>query len=186
MHFIGLKEQLRACRTSVLDLSYRAIVKAAAVIGVLVVEQFGPYRRFVTSLINQNLPFTVIGEAVDGVEAVLKAQELRPDVVLMDITLPILNGFESARRIKALTSAPKIIFLTLQSDPEFVEEAFQLGACGFIAKNHAASQLIRALEAPLDRREATVSGCLVHLEQERKARAAVLAAGCCQSLRTLP
>ena len=163
----------------------RPIVTTSAVIGVLVVEDFGPYRDFVTSLINRHPPFTIIGEAADGVQAVDKTRELRPDVVLMDIALPKLNGLEAGRRIKALIPSPRVIFLTSHSDAEIVEEAFLLGACAFIAKTHASSHLLGALEATFQRREASVSGCLAHVGDEEKARTAVLAVGCCQSLRTL-
>jgi DNA-binding NarL/FixJ family response regulator len=159
-------------------------VKAAAPIGVLVVEDYGPYRSFVTFLINQNPPFQVIGEAVDGLEAVDKVQELRPDMVLMDIALPKLDGLEAARRIKALSSAPRVIFLSSNSDAQIVEEAFGLGACGFIAKNRATSHLLAALEAAFHRC-ASVSSCLVQIVDEENARKAVLAFGCCRFLRTL-
>jgi DNA-binding NarL/FixJ family response regulator len=133
-----------------------------------------PSRRFVTFLINRNPPFQVIGEAMDGLEAVDKVQELGPDVVLMDIALPKLDGLEAARRIKAQGSAPRVIFLSSNSDAEMVEEAFALGACGFIAKNRAASHLTAALEAAFHRC-ASVSGCLVQIVDEENARKAVLA-----------
>jgi len=114
---------------------------------VLVVEDFEAYRDVVTSLINRYPAFVVIGEAVDGQEAVEKAEQLVPDVVLMDISLPKLNGLAAARRIKSLATPPKVVFLTAHSDIELMQEAFRLGACGFILKTHAASQLLPALEA---------------------------------------
>jgi len=149
---------------------------------ILVVEDFAAYREFIASLVNRDFRYQVIGEAEDGENAVDKARLLKPDVVLMDIGLPKLNGLEAARRIKALVPAPRVIFLTAQSDIDVMEEAFRLGACAFIAKTHAASHLLRALDATFKRREASVSECNGQSVDGGKIRAAVRAAGCCQSL----
>jgi DNA-binding NarL/FixJ family response regulator len=119
----------------------------AAISRVLIVEDFDAYRDVVRSLINRQPAFLVIGEAATGLEAVEKAQQLKPDVVLMDIGLPKMSGFEAARLMKALEPAPKIIFLTAQTDIDLMEEALMLGACGFISKAHAGSELLPALEA---------------------------------------
>jgi DNA-binding NarL/FixJ family response regulator len=159
-------------------------VSTRYVFRVLVVEDFDAYRDVVTSLINRQTTFQVIGEAVDGQEAVEKAQLLKPDVVLMDIGLPKLNGLEAARRIKALVPAPRVIFLTAQSDFDVMEEAFRLGASAFILKTQVVSHLLQALEAAFHRCEASISGNWQGVDEE-KVRAAVLAAGCCQSLCVL-
>ena len=85
----------------------------------------------------------------DGLEAVQKAEELKPDLILLDIGLPTLNGIEAARRILELAPESKIIFLTLQTSPAFVQEAMRLGAWGYVFKTHAAADLLPAINAVL-------------------------------------
>jgi DNA-binding NarL/FixJ family response regulator len=148
---------------------------------VLVVEDFEPYRVLIRTLLAKNPAFQIIGEAEDGEHAVDMAQQLTPDVVLMDIGLPELNGLEAARRIRKAVPSAKIVFLTALNDADVVVEAFRLGACGFIAKTHAASHLLPALEAAL-RCEASVSDCIGQALDEEAARTAVLGAGFCRSL----
>src|SRR5215469_17089793 len=100
-------------------------------IQILLVEDFKPYRDFVTLLVGQNPHWRVICEASNGVEAVEKAQQLKPDVVLMDIGLPKLNGLEAARHIRQLVPSSKVAFLTQETDMEVVQEALSLGAWGY-------------------------------------------------------
>lgn len=114
---------------------------------VLVVEDFPAYREFLSSLVNRYSGFQAIGEAEDGEKAVELALLLKPDVVLMDIGLPKLNGLEVTRRLKAFVPSAKVIFVTGHADVDFMEEAFRLGACAFIAKTHVGSQLLPALAA---------------------------------------
>ncbi len=83
----------------------------------------------------------------DGLEAVRKACELRPDLILLDIGLPRLNGIEAARQIRTLVPESKIIFLTQESSAEVVEEALRLGACGYVKKLKAAKDLLAAVQA---------------------------------------
>lgn len=89
----------------------------------------------------------VVCEVSDGLEAVQKAVELRPDLILLDIGLPGLNGIEAARQIRKLVPESKIIFLTQESSPDVVQEAFKLGAWGYVVKASAASDLLAAVEA---------------------------------------
>jgi DNA-binding NarL/FixJ family response regulator len=100
----------------------------------------------------------VVGEASDGLEIVEKAQQLRPDVIFMDIGLPSLNGLEAARKIHHLNPSAKIVFLTQETDIDTVKEAFNLGACGYILKQHAETELLPALAAVLQGRRFVSTG----------------------------
>jgi CheY-like chemotaxis protein len=74
---------------------------------VLVVEDYEPFRRFVCSTLSKRPDLQIVGEVSDGLEAVLKARELRPDLILLDVGLPTLNGIEAARRIRELSPPPE-------------------------------------------------------------------------------
>jgi CheY-like chemotaxis protein len=100
----------------------------------MVTEDSPFFQRFVLSKLNENPELRVIGEVCDGLEAVQKAVELKPDLILLDIGLPRLNGIEAARRIRKLLPESKIIFSTLNSSPQFVQEAMRQGASGYISK----------------------------------------------------
>lgn len=112
---------------------------------VLLVEDFEPYRTFIASLLGGNPAFQVICEASDGLEAVARAQELRPDVILMDIGLPKLNGLEAARQIHELAPSSKILFLSQETDREVADEALGSGASGYVVKQQAAVELLSGL-----------------------------------------
>ena len=108
----------------------------------MVVEDFHSFRRLVYSKLEQMPELRVICEVSDGQEAVHKARELRPDLILLDIGLPTLNGIEAARRILTLVPESKIIFVSQETSAEFVQEAMKLGAWGFVSlKTHARRQL---------------------------------------------
>ena len=87
----------------------------------------------------------IVGEAGDGLEAVQKAQELKPDLILLDIGLPSLNGIEVAKRIRQVAPNAGIIFLTLNSDKEMVRAALNTGAQGYVLKTDAGRDLLPAL-----------------------------------------
>jgi DNA-binding NarL/FixJ family response regulator len=114
---------------------------------VLVIEDYEPFRRFVCSMLRKRPEFQVVGEVSNGLEAVQRTKELAPDLILMDIGLPGLNGMEATRQIRTLFPACKIIFLTQESSVEIVEAALGLGACGYVIKTHAENDLIPALRA---------------------------------------
>ena len=113
-----------------------------SVIRVLIVEDFQPFREFVCSTVAERPDLQVIAEVPDGLEAVQKAVELKPDLILLDIGLPTMNGIEAARRIRALVPTAKIIFLTAETSAEVVEEAFSLGALAYVQKVKAGRQLL--------------------------------------------
>jgi len=116
-------------------------------IKVLLVDDFQPLRRLVRSFLQSN-NFQVIGEASDGLEAVSKAEQLRPDLIILDIGIPKLNGFEVARRLQQHMTRAKIIFLSEESSSAVVREAFNLGA-GYIQKPQAYTELLPAINAVL-------------------------------------
>ena len=89
---------------------------------------------------------TVVGDAADGAEAVVRAEELAPDVVLMDIRMPRLDGLEATRRIAATTDGPKVVILTTFDLDEHVYAALAAGASGFLLKDAPASQLVHAIK----------------------------------------
>ena len=124
-------------------------MREAFPIRVMVVEGFKPFRRFVCSKLKEKPELQVICEVSDGLEAVHKAEELKPDLILLDIGLSTLNGIEAARRILALVPESKIIFSTVYTSPEFVQEGMRLGASGYVFKVHAAVDLLAAIDAVL-------------------------------------
>jgi DNA-binding NarL/FixJ family response regulator len=116
---------------------------------VLVVEDFEPFRHFICSKLRENPDLRVICEVADGLEAVRKAEELQPDLLLLDVGLPTLNGIEAARQIRKLSPNSKIVFVSQESSAEVVQEAFQLGALGYVAKTDAGRDLLLAVSATL-------------------------------------
>lgn len=91
---------------------------------VLIVDDYEPFRRIVNSLLQPRDDLQVIGEASDGLEAVQKAKELGPDLIVLDIRLPKLNGIQAAKRLRDLVPNAKILFLTEESDSEVLQEGF--------------------------------------------------------------
>ena len=127
--------------------SYVDDSRGVAAMRVLVVENFEPFRRFIRSKLGEKPELQVIGEASDGLEAVHEAEELQPDLVLLDIGLPKLNGIEVAQQLRKLAPASKIIFVTQESSADVMQEALSLGAWGYVLKTRAGIDLLAAVEA---------------------------------------
>lgn len=117
-----------------------------SIVGVLVVDDYEPFRRFVCSTLAGRQHLKIVGEASDGLEAVHEAEELKPDLVVLDIGLPTLDGIEVARRIRKLCPECKILFMSQGSSVDVAQEAFNLGALGYVVKAHAGSELLIAVE----------------------------------------
>jgi len=122
----------------------------ATAIWVLVVDDYEAWRRFVSTTLQKLPQMRVIGEAFDGPSAVLSAQQLRPDLIVLDVGLPGLNGIEVARRIRDLRLNSKILFLTENRSHEVAEEALRAGGNGYVVKSDAAGELLLAVEAVLE------------------------------------
>ena len=121
--------------------------QSGASILVLVVDDYEPFRRFVCSTLGRRPDLQVIGEASDGPEAVQKFADLKPDLIVLDIGLPTLNGIATARQIRQLVPEAKIIFLTQESSADLAQEALNLGALGYVVKAYAGNELLAAVEA---------------------------------------
>jgi DNA-binding NarL/FixJ family response regulator len=130
-------------------------------IRVLVVDDYEPWRCFVSSRL-QNLPeYHVIGEASDGLEGVRKIEQLQPDLILLDIALPSLNGIEVARRIRQVSPRSRILFVSQNHSAEWVTEALNTGAGGYVVKSDAAKDLLPGIKAVLEGKR-FISACLAH------------------------
>jgi DNA-binding NarL/FixJ family response regulator len=130
---------------------------------ILLVEGFACYRSLVQSLLEFS-SFQLVGEASDGLEAVEKAQQLRPDLILMEIALAKLNGLETAKRIRQFLPQSKIVFLTLETSAEVVEEALRLGAFGYILKHQAGTDLLAGIEVACQGRRFISSDLAIDLD----------------------
>jgi DNA-binding NarL/FixJ family response regulator len=122
---------------------------AASPTRILVVDDYEPWRRFASSKLQKQPGYQVAGEVSDGLEAIRKAQELQPDLIILDIGLPNLNGIEAARQIRRVTPASRILFMSENRSPEIVERALKTGAGGYVVKSDAARELVPAVKAVL-------------------------------------
>jgi DNA-binding NarL/FixJ family response regulator len=118
-------------------------------IRILIADDYEGWRRQVRALFQSRPQWQVIAEAVDGSEAIQKAEELKPDLIVLDIGLPKLNGIEAARRIRQLCPSSKIIFLSMYHSSDVVQAALSAGALGYVRKTDAQRELLLAVEAVL-------------------------------------
>jgi DNA-binding NarL/FixJ family response regulator len=112
---------------------------------ILVVDDYEPWRRKVCSMLQTRPELRVVAEIADGVEAAQRAQELKPDLILLDIGLPTLNGIEAAKRIRQVAQDSRIIFVTQNGDKDVVRAALSTGARGYVLKPDAGSELLTAV-----------------------------------------
>jgi DNA-binding NarL/FixJ family response regulator len=136
--------------------------RSTSCVRVLVVDDFEPFRSFVCSLLKRNPEMQIICEVGDGFEAVQKAVDLNPDLILLDIGLPTLTGIEAARQIRQLVPNAKILFLTQESSDDVVKGALSLGAQGYVVKARAGTELSPAIEAVMQGKQFVGSGVTGH------------------------
>lgn len=114
---------------------------------ILVVDDFPEWRSFMGTLLNLTPEWKIIGEAGDGAEAVRKAKELQPDLVLLDVDLPTLNGFEIARQLKVDVPHVKIVFVAAEGSREMALAALGVGASGYVLKSQVVGELLLAINS---------------------------------------
>lgn len=131
-------------------------------IRVLVVEDFAPLRKVICATLGRRPSLRIVCEVSDGQEAVQKAEELKPDLILLDIGLPTLNGIEAAKKIFTLVPHVTIIFVTQQNDADVMAAALRSGAKAYVLKTDANRELLPAVEAVLQGNNFISSGVTRH------------------------
>ncbi len=114
---------------------------------VLIADDHTIVRHGLVGILNATNDIEVVGQAGNGAEAVTRAIDLKPDIVLLDISMPRLNGLEAARRIRKALPASHILVLTMHEEEEYVRKMVRAGVSGYIVKDGAASELIAAIRA---------------------------------------
>jgi DNA-binding NarL/FixJ family response regulator len=118
-------------------------------IRILIADDHPAIRTVIRFMLEEYPRFEVCGEAVDGAKAIKEAQRLKPDVVVLDVTMPVLNGFEAAREIKATLPETAIVILSGNADKRFIEEAKKIGVRAYVAKTKAGEALVKVIEAAM-------------------------------------
>lgn len=118
-------------------------------ITILLADDHTVVRQGMIKLLEGEENLKVIGEAKDGREAVTKVEQLKPDVVLMDISMPLLNGIEATRQIKRISPQTKVIILSMHSHDRFIGELLTLGASGYLVKDSTGADIIKAINAAM-------------------------------------
>jgi DNA-binding NarL/FixJ family response regulator len=118
-------------------------------IQILIVDDFLPWQQFVRELFETEPDLNIVCFAADGSEGVRRAQELQPDVILMDVSLPVMDGLEATRKIRTLSSHSKILVVSEHRSPDIIQAAFDIGASGYVLKSDSSSDLIPGVRAAI-------------------------------------
>ena len=135
--------------TSVPATSHRAWISVNHLTRIVLVDDFEPWRAYVRSVVDDHPTFEIMAEASDGMEAVRRVEELQPDLVLLDIGLPSIDGIAAARLMRRVAPDAKILFLTENRHSDIAEAAFQAGGHGYVVKSDSAHDLLIAMGAVL-------------------------------------
>lgn len=120
-------------------------VEPHAKIRVLIADDHTILREGLRKLLEEETDIEVVGEAADGHEAIAKATALKPDVILLDVAMPGMNGIAAAKRLRTTAPGSKVVILTVHQEEEYVYETLRAGACGYVLKDAAAPELIGAI-----------------------------------------
>jgi len=118
-------------------------------ITILLADDHTIVRQGLAKLLEGESRFRVVGEACDGREAISKVEQLKPDVVIMDIAMPLLNGIEATRQVKKAHPKTRVIILSMHSHNRFISELFSLGASGYLLKDSSGTDIISAIDASM-------------------------------------
>jgi len=121
---------------------------APIAVTILVADDFEPLRLSIRSLLERKTEWQII-EACDGFEAVQKAAKLHPTVVLLDISMPGMNGIEAAKRIRQVSPQSILVFVSENTDQDVIAAALQTGAAGYVLKRHMTAQLVAIIQMAL-------------------------------------
>ena len=127
-------------------------------ITVLLVDDFGEFRAALSLLLKKKPELQIVAEASDGIEAVEKSRQLQPDVILLDIGLPRLNGIAAAQQIREVAPQSKIIFVTQETSADIMKEAIGSGGMGYVVKTTVESELLKAIDLALEGKHFIGSG----------------------------
>ena len=116
---------------------------------VLVADDYQPWLNFISAALQKEPELKIIGLVSDGQEAVQQAQQLQPDLILLDIGLPTMNGFEAASRIREISPSSRILFVSESRSPDIAEAVLSKGASGYVVKTDAGSELLPVIKAVL-------------------------------------
>ena len=122
---------------------------SAAVVRILLADDFAPWRSQLRSFLQRETECQIVFDACDGLEAVQKTVELQPDIVLLDISMPRLNGIEAARRMCQLSPDSKIIIVTQEADEDLKTAALEAGSLAYVLKTEMTSSLVPAIHAAM-------------------------------------
>jgi two-component system nitrate/nitrite response regulator NarL len=120
-----------------------------SVIQVLVVDDFLPWQHFVSQLLDSESDLQIVSVAIDGLDAVQKAKQSQFDLILMDLSLPGINGINATRQILSHSRHPKVLFVSEHRESELIQAAFEVGACGYVLKSDSSSDLILGIRTVL-------------------------------------
>jgi DNA-binding NarL/FixJ family response regulator len=118
---------------------------------ILLADDHQLIRKGLRAIIEGNKDWLVCGEAENGQEAIERTIELRPDLIILDVTMPVLNGLQAARQIRELAPATKILMLSMHDSPQLANEAVRVGADGYLTKTGARGDLLDTIAALLNR-----------------------------------
>jgi DNA-binding NarL/FixJ family response regulator len=118
---------------------------------ILLADDHQLIRKGLRAIIEGNKDWLVCGEAENGQEAIERTLELQPDLIILDVTMPVLNGLQAARQIRELAPATKILILSMHDSPQLANEAVRVGADGYLTKTGARGDLLDTIAALLNR-----------------------------------